>query len=64
VHDGDESLDYLYKKKKMITGLAHACFTVSDLNRALRFYRDGLGLKEAFDFMDENGRGYGVYYNR
>ena len=27
----------------MITNLAHACFTVSDLERALQFYRDGLG---------------------
>jgi glyoxylase I family protein len=45
----------------MITGLAHACFTVSDLNQALRFYRDGLGLKEAFDFIDENGKRHGVY---
>ena len=45
----------------MITGLAHACFTVADLDRALTFYRDGLGLKEAFDFVNENGQRYGVY---
>ena len=45
----------------MIIGLAHACFTVGDLDRALVFYRDGLGLKEAFDFVDEDGRRYGVY---
>ena len=45
----------------MITGLAHACFTVSDLDRALVFYRDGLGLKEAFEFVNEDGRRYGVY---
>lgn len=45
----------------MITGLAHACFTVADLDRALSFYRDGLGLKEAFDFVDDTGRRYGVY---
>ena len=45
----------------MITGLAHACFTVGDLDSALEFYRDGLGLKEAFDYVDENGRRYGVY---
>ena len=45
----------------MITGLAHACFTVSDLERALGFYRDGLGLKEAFDFVDDAGRRFGVY---
>jgi glyoxylase I family protein len=45
----------------MITGLAHACFTVVDLDRAISFYRDGLGLKEAFDFVDDNNRRYGVY---
>lgn len=45
----------------MITGLAHACFTVSDLERALSFYRDGLGLKEAFDFIDDTGHRFGVY---
>ena len=45
----------------MITGLAHTCFTVSDLDRAIAFYRDGLGLKEAFDFINENGKRFGVY---
>jgi catechol 2,3-dioxygenase-like lactoylglutathione lyase family enzyme len=45
----------------MITGLAHACFTVSDLERAVTYYCDGLGLKHAFDFMNEEGRRYGVY---
>ncbi len=44
-----------------VTGLAHVCFTVADLDRALAFYRDGLGLKPAFDFVDEQGRRYGVY---
>ena len=45
----------------MITGLAHACFTVSDLERSVAFYRDGLGLTPAFDFVDESGRRYGLY---
>ena len=45
----------------MITGLAHACFTVSDLERSVAFYRDGLGLTPAFDFVDGNGRRYGLY---
>jgi catechol 2,3-dioxygenase-like lactoylglutathione lyase family enzyme len=45
----------------MITGLAHTCFTVSDLDRALTFYRDALGLEEAFDFTDDEGRRYGIY---
>ena len=45
----------------MITGIAHVCFTVSDLERSLEFYRDGLGFKLAFDFRDENGRRRGAY---
>lgn len=32
-----------------ITGFFHAGITVSDMDRALAFYRDGLGLEEAFD---------------
>jgi lactoylglutathione lyase len=45
----------------MITHLAHACFTVSDLDRAQHFYVDQLGLTPAFDFVDETGLRYGVY---
>ena len=45
----------------MITGIAHACFTVSDLERSIAFYREGLGLTPAFDFTDENGRRFGLY---
>jgi catechol 2,3-dioxygenase-like lactoylglutathione lyase family enzyme len=45
----------------VITALAHACFTVSDLERSIRFYRDGLGLTQAFDFTDPNGRRTGLY---
>ena len=44
----------------MITHLAHACFTVSDLDRALAFYRDQLGLTQAFEF-NRDGRRVGVY---
>lgn len=45
----------------MIRNIAHACFTVSDLERSLRFYRDGLGLPEAFDFINDEGHRFGVY---
>jgi catechol 2,3-dioxygenase-like lactoylglutathione lyase family enzyme len=45
----------------MITGMAHACFTVSDLERSLAFYRDALGLKPAFDFINDDGRRFGIY---
>jgi catechol 2,3-dioxygenase-like lactoylglutathione lyase family enzyme len=45
----------------MITGMAHACFTVSDLERSLQFYRDALGLEPAFDFVNEDGRRFGIY---
>ena len=45
----------------MITGMAHACFTVSDLERSIGFYRDLLGLKPAFDFVNDDGRRFGIY---
>ncbi len=45
----------------MIIGMAHACFVVSDLEQALAFYRDGLGLTEAFDFVNDAGQRHGIY---
>ncbi|MBN2713078.1 MAG: VOC family protein, partial [Planctomycetes bacterium] len=45
----------------MITGLAHTCFQVSDLDRAIKFYCDALGLKPAFEFRDDDGNLYGIY---
>lgn len=45
----------------MITNLAHACFTVSDMERAEEFYVGALELKPAFDYVDENGKRYGLY---
>jgi len=45
----------------MITGIAHACFTVSNLERALEFYCEGLGLSPAFDFVNAEGRRTGIY---
>ncbi len=45
----------------MITGLAHACFTVHDLEASITFYQDKLGLAHAFDFINERGERFGVY---
>ncbi len=45
----------------MITGIAHVCFTVSDLDASVAFYVEGLGLTHAFDFLRDSGERYGVY---
>jgi len=45
----------------MITGLAHVCFHVRSLDAALAFYRDRLGLAEAFPYLREDGTKFGVY---
>ena len=45
----------------MITGMAHACFTVSDLDTSIHFYQDLLGLKPAFDFRRKDGTRFGLY---
>jgi len=45
----------------MIKALAHVCFTVRDLDASLAFYRDVLGLRQVFDFVNEAGERFGVY---
>jgi catechol 2,3-dioxygenase-like lactoylglutathione lyase family enzyme len=45
----------------MITGLSHACFHVSDLEKSIEFYRDRLGLKVAFDLNIPKANLRGVY---
>jgi len=45
----------------MVLGLAHVCFVVSDLNRALDFYSGKLGFRTAFEFRRDSGERYGVY---
>jgi len=45
----------------MIKALAHACFIVSDLEVSEAFFRDKLGLKTAFDFVNDDGKRFGVY---
>jgi catechol 2,3-dioxygenase-like lactoylglutathione lyase family enzyme len=44
----------------MIKGIAHACFTVRDLDKSLDFYCGSLGMTKAFDFT-KDGRRTGVY---
>ncbi len=45
----------------MIKALAHVCFTVSDLEASIAFYQETLGLTHAFDFVNDEGKRYGVY---
>jgi lactoylglutathione lyase/glyoxylase I family protein len=45
----------------MITGIAHVCFVVSDLEASIAFYSEKLGLAHAFDFRNEAGERTGVY---
>jgi catechol 2,3-dioxygenase-like lactoylglutathione lyase family enzyme len=45
----------------MVKALAHVCFTVSDLEASVAFYQEALGLTPAFDFVNDEGRRYGVY---
>lgn len=44
----------------MIQGIAHICIRVADLDKTLRFYREGLGLEKAFDFV-RDGEVIGFY---
>jgi catechol 2,3-dioxygenase-like lactoylglutathione lyase family enzyme len=45
----------------MIRDLAHVCFVVRDLNASQEFYVKKLGLKSAFDFVDDKGERFGTY---
>ncbi len=45
----------------MIKGLAHACFIVRDLDVTIDYYCNKLGLKPAFDFINDEGKRSGVY---
>ena len=44
----------------MITGIAHTCYVVSDLQAAINFY-EKLGCKVAFEFTRDTGERFGVY---
>lgn len=45
----------------MITGVAHLCFVVRDLEASIDFYCAKLGMKPAFDFLNEAGKRFGLY---
>ena len=45
----------------MIRGIAHVCFTASNLEASIEFYQNKLGLGHAFDFINDAGKRFGVY---
>lgn len=45
----------------MITGIAHVCYLVSDLDASVAFYAEKLGLTPAFDFRNDAGERTGIY---
>jgi catechol 2,3-dioxygenase-like lactoylglutathione lyase family enzyme len=45
----------------MIKDIAHTCYRVRDLSRAIKFYCDVIGLKQAFEFINKEGKRTGVY---
>lgn len=47
----------------MFKGIAHVCYTVKDLSRTIHFYRNVVGLKQTFEFLDNEGKVFGVYFH-
>jgi catechol 2,3-dioxygenase-like lactoylglutathione lyase family enzyme len=45
----------------MIKGIAHVCFVVRDLDASIAYYRDKVGLRPAFEFINDKGERFGVY---
>ena len=47
--------------KRLILGLAHTAYNVSDMEASLKFYREALGFEKAFDLADHRGNPWIVY---
>jgi len=45
----------------MIKGIAHVCYTVTDIEKSILFYTEKLGFCHAFDFRNSEGVRTGVY---
>mgnify|MGYP003593610291 CR=1 FL=1 len=45
----------------MVVGIAHVCFTSKNLDASIAFYCDVLGLKQSFEFINDEGKRFGVY---
>jgi len=45
----------------MIKGIAHVCYTVTDIEKSILFYTEKLGFRHAFDFRNAEGVRTGVY---
>ena len=45
----------------MITGIAHNCYTVKDIEESIKFYTEIIGFNHAFDFRNDEGVRVGVY---
>jgi len=45
----------------VITGIAHVCFTCRDLAASEAFYVETVGMRHGFDFVNDEGRRFGVY---
>ncbi len=48
-------------QEPLVSGLAHICFTVADLQRSIDFYCRQLGMTPAFEFRRPDGTHYGQY---
>jgi catechol 2,3-dioxygenase-like lactoylglutathione lyase family enzyme len=48
------------QSEKIISGIAHVCYTVADLQRSVDFYCGQLGMTRAFEFR-RDGQWFGQY---